>query len=63
MISKKKQDEIDYWVMVEEAARTGIMPNHDCKLDYGEHGCQICIDYHTAREWWVNQSKQIKDNK
>lgn len=61
MISKKKQAELDYWVIIETAARDGELPDHDCH-DSPNDSCVVCIDYRSSRNWWLRQKRLEQNN-
>ena len=44
---KNAAERLEYWTVMLEGAKKGIIPDHDCK---GVDGCQTCIDYETAKE-------------
>ena len=58
---KTKQEELDYWSMIETAAKNGTgIPDHDCSQ---EVGCQVEIDYQESRKFWLEQEAEKRNNK
>ena len=50
-----KQDEMDYWAIIETAAKDGTTPEHDCGNVGGElQGCETCEHYAESRAWWTD---------
>ena len=57
---KTIQDELDYWALIERAAKDGVgVPDHDCNNILGE-GCQMEIDYQNSRDWWTDARNFMK---
>ena len=56
------QDKLDREVLIQQGAKDGILPEHDCKLS-PDSGCDVCEEYAEARQWWLEQEKSLSNEK
>ena len=56
------QNKLDEETKIQEAARDGVMVDHDCKLS-PEDGCETCERWFEARDFWVREQSETNNQK